>query len=424
MTATRIEIGDGVSAWLDDVPLTGGAVWVVTSDGLRTWGHPEIVLPVLAHPQLDRAATARTLGQVIGAIAQAARSGSRVDAGGVTRFGGAVLGFDGVAYLPPTPIGAMHLPPTSLVGLFAASGELDGIERFGARRFASLIARQTRMYPYPPWTDLTRPRLAVGTWPSVLANMPAANLPGATVTQEGGALHFRLGRGRSGAMLRAMLPRLPAATPPTFTLHAVSPTADACLVWAPGQQEAAAVAPPGSRGERVGGCFLGLANQQAANASQVVEDGFAYFLRDADYARVRGALEGGTDLVIHGARRGDDLYVTWVDDGGAAQPPAAPRARVQLVSVQLLVEPKDGGTAVAQYLKALTAAVDRTLPSMGTAYEVMIEVRSTARPAVRIATRPVTPPDDAMQRCYDELDAVPFPRVGELAFQAHLVVDG
>ncbi|MBA2544019.1 MAG: hypothetical protein H0V17_30530 [Deltaproteobacteria bacterium] len=421
MTATRIDIADGVVAWLDDVEVSNAIVWVLSSDGLRAFDHPELVLPVRAHPQLDRDATARTLAQVIGAITRAAQSGQRVAAGGTTRFGGQVLGFDGVCYMPATPIGAFHAPASSLIGIFVAADELDGVEQFGARRLASVLARQTRYFPYPPWTDPARERFAIGRWPSVLGDMPHVGLPGATITQEGGALHFRLGRVQSAAILRNVLPQVPPTTPLTFALHAVSATADGCLVWAPEQQAPEGVAPPGSRGERLGGCFLATANQQAANGSQIVEDGFAYFLRDPDYTNLRAAWEAQRDITIRGDRAGDDLIVTWVDEV-AAEAPQQP-GRVRIVSVQLTVEPQDGSAGVASYIKALAAVVERALPSYGTAYEMMIEVKPLA--PITLGTRPISPPQDAMERCLAELHAVPMPRVtGELGFQLHLSIDG
>jgi len=202
-------------------------------------------------------------------------------------------------------------------------------------------------------------------------------------------------------------------------LNAVSATADACLVWAPDQQAAEAVAPPGSQGERLGGCFLATANQQPANGSQIVEDGFAYFVRDADYANLRAAWEAQTDVVIRGDRAGDDLIVTWVDD---AAPAAKQTGRVRIVAVQLLVEPQDGGANVAAYVKALASVVERVLPHLGTAYEMLIEVKP--RVPITLATRPVSPPEAALQSCLAELHAVPAARVtGELGFQVHLAID-
>lgn len=412
MAATQVEIADGVIGWLDDVALEGAAIWVMTSDGLRAFGHPELVLPVRAHPQIDRAATASTLAQVLGAVARAAQQGQRVAAGGTTRFGGPVLGFDGVCYVPSAPIGAQHIPNSSLVGLFASAEELAGVEQFGARRFASRLARQTRQFPYPTWTDVARPRIANG--PSVLADMPRVGVPGATITQESGALQLRLSRGTAGAMLSRVLPQLPRDVPPTLALHGVAASADACLVWDANQQAPEAVAPPGSRGERLGGCFLATANQQPENRSQIVEDGFAYFLRDADFARLRAALEAQQDLAIHGTR-GDDLIVSWHDD---APPPPLAAGRVRLVSIQLLAEPKLAAKLVAAYAQALVAAVDRVLPPATAPYEMMIEVRP--RTSIKLATRPASPGQDILQRCLDELARVPSP--GELAFQAHLAI--
>lgn len=418
MTATKLEITDGVVAWLDDVPLSGATIWVLTSDGLGAFDHPEIVLPMLAHPQLDREATARTLGQVIGAIAGAARANQRVTIGGTTRFGGPVFGFDGVCYLPAAPIGPIHVPASNLIGLFASADELAGIARYGARRFSSLLAKRTNYFPYPPWTDVARERLAFDRWPTVVADMPHVTLPGATITQENGALHLRLERTHAAAALRSMLPSLPRETPPTFTLNAIAPTADACLVWQPDQQSPEAVAPAGSRGERLGGCFFATANQQPANGSQIVEDGFAYFLRDADFAQLRAAWETQTDLAIRGDRPGDDLIVTWIDEAVAAP---APAGRVRIVSVQLLVEPADGGPAVATYIKALAAVVERVLATFATPIEMLVEVQPRA--PIKLATRPIAPPEQAMTALLAELHAVPRPQVtGELGFQMHLSV--
>lgn len=420
MTATRIEVGDGVTAWLDDVAIGDRTIWVVTSNGLQALQHPELVLPISAHPQLERETTARTLAQLIGAIARAAKQGQRVSAGGTTRFGSQLLGFDGVVYLPAAPIGAQHVPDSSLIGIFAAAVELDGIGVFGARRFASLLARQTCYFPYPPWTDAVRPRFALGQWPSVVADMPCVGLPGASITQENGALHFRLGRVHTAAVLRNVMPQLPPPTPPTFTLHGLASTADSCLVWEPDQQGAQAVAPPGSRGERMGGCFLATANQQPANGSQIVEDGFAYYLRDPDYAQFRAALESQTDIMLRGARPGDDLIVTWVDEQAVPQLSAS---RVRIVGVQLLVEPKDGGAAVAAYIKTLASVVDRAMPQLGSPYEMLVEVKPRA--PITIATRPTSPPQDVMQRCLAELGSIPVPQInGELGFQLHLAIDG
>lgn len=419
MPATRLDIANGVTAWLDDVGVANRVIWVLSSDGLRAFGHPEVVFPVAAHPQLDREATARTLAQVLGAIARAAQAGQSVAAGGTTRFGAPVLGFDGVVYLPATPIGAQHIPDTKLIGIFAAAAELDGVGVFGARRFAGQLARQTQYFPYPPWTDVARQRFAIAQWPSVVSNMPYLALVGATIMRENGALQFRLGRVQAGTVLRNVMPQLPPGTPPTFTLHAIAPNANACLVWAPNQQAAEAVAPPGSAGERMGGCFLATANQQPANGSQIVEDGFAYFMRDPDYATFRAALEAQTDVAIRGAQPGDDLIVTWVDDGAAA---AQPVGRVRIVGVQLLVEPTDGGAAVAAYIKTLASVVERVMPSLGSTFEMLVEVKP--RTPITIATRPASPPQDAMQRCLAELGAVPVPRItGELGFQLHLSID-
>jgi hypothetical protein len=422
--ATRLEVLDGVTAWLTDDTASGDvACWTVRSDGLRPLGHPEVAFPIRVTAGLDRTTVANTLVSLLRAISRVAATGQRVTAGGVTRLGQPMFGFDGVFYVPAQSIGDRHVPSSTLFGIFASADELAGVERFGARRLCSLLARQTRYFPYPPWSDPARERIAFSTWATVLAQMPVVGLPGATVMQQSGALHLRLGRTHSAPILRAALAQL-ADTPPTFALHEVDARADACLVWSPGQQEAAAVAPPNASGERLGGCFLATANQQADNASQIVEDGFAYFLRDADDARLRAAWLAGDDVVIRGtARSGDDLIVTWHDD---VETPASPN-RVRLVTVQLLAEPAaTDASIVAAYIRALQTEAARTLPVLSAAYEVLALVWVEPANPVRIelATRPFTPPADGMQTCLAALHAVAAPQVtSKLGFEAHLSVE-
>jgi hypothetical protein len=425
--ATRLEVTEGVTGWLSEVAVHvgGGEItcWVASSDGLRTFAHPELAFAVRAVPQLDRAGAANVFAGMLGALARAAASGQRVTTGGMTRFGRPVFGFDGVVYMPSQSIAALHFPDTTLLGVFASADELTCVERFGARRLACLLARQTGYYPMPPWSDPGRPRFPLASWPSVLAEMPVVRLAGASVVKADG-LHLRLSRARCAPILHAVMPQL-GDTPPTFVMHEVHPQADACLVWDPSQQEPSAVAPPGSRGERLGGCFLAFANEQPDNASQLVEDGFAYFLRDADYARVRSAWLSGEDVTIRGTASGDDLIVTWADDA-AASAPAVTGGPVRVAGVQLLVEPESSSVPeVAAYIRALEATAARTLPVVAEPYEVLarIWVSPGEPPQIQFATRPFAPPADALEASLAALHAVAAPRTStRFGFELHLAV--
>lgn len=283
---------------------------VVRSDGLRALGHRELAFPLGG--TLARAEDAHGLVPLLRAIAGAARQGQHVEAGGITRLGAPILGrFDGVVYARPSRLDGL-VAADGLIGLFATRAELDAVERFGLRRWLSRRARASCYYPYPPWTEPSQPSCAEpGDAQSMLEQVPRFGTMGASVTRV-----MRAGTAFTELRLDARADLSPLRSAPAnaamaLLVNEVDPDADGCLVWSAGQQAPAGVAPPGSRGLQLGGCFLLLVPEQPQNASQLLEDGVTYFLRDEDAARVREALVERRDVDVRGAAAGDDLLVRW-----------------------------------------------------------------------------------------------------------------
>lgn len=395
-----------------DVPTPAGPMscWVVVSEGLEALAHPELVFP------LRRSAPSfEPLVEVIGAIASAARAGHSVTTGGVTRFGSPVLGFDGVFYARPTPIGALHVPHSRLLGLFATHAELDAVEAFGARRVLSRFADATRVYPYPPFTDPERARVSFDG-PSVLADMPRIGIPGARVTHADDTIHLTLDRKQAHALQNA-LSQAPPHVPLTLLMHEVARDADACLTWQPGQTEAAAVS-RGQSASRIGGCFLAFANEQPAERGQIVEDGFAYFVRNEIWAKLRDAWAAGRDLHVPSAPGELDLRVSWDE----VDVPEALRERVSLAHVQLLREAQGiEAHAMAAYFKQIHESARQRLPSDAEAYEVLLTVmlEPGTRPQFQFQARPKPPPQEAASAWHEALCAIEPPPVAS-SFHAQL----
>ncbi len=291
---------------------------VLVTDGLRVLGHRELAFAFAGQ------ATLEPLVPLLRAIASAAEQGMGVQVGGVTRlggllpFGGPAPGFQGVVYARPSAMDGL-IDAEGLVALLATSAELDMVEAFGLRRVLSRLAQTHCYYPYPPWSDPARARLsAMHDEGSMLHQIARLAVVGATVTRASSVevagatlIELRLSRARSASLLQ-QLASLPRNAALTLLMNEVDPNADGCLVWCAGQTGPSAVAPPNSAGVQLGGCHLTFVPEQADNASQLLEDGYAYFLRDADWAVVRDALMGGQDLQVRGAAAGDDLFVRWL----------------------------------------------------------------------------------------------------------------
>jgi hypothetical protein len=244
---------------------------------------------------VQRGQTPDFLLRPIQIIYDLARAGRLVDSGGHTSLTLAdaqqKVGIPfNMLYLHPVPLAGIPLPEQALTVRLMHPEELKAYQTFGAMRLMSSWANHWRYFPYPPWSELPTPGIAIPPryQASILNKVPRFNLTCSTTCLEGNEVVWRL-QSQAGAPLAENLPKLPPDQPmaflPGFDLHS-----DACLAWVPEQNQIMMNLPPGSQQSRVAGCFLLFVPGQQTVTVKIVEDGFAIMLPTADWIRVREAL--------------------------------------------------------------------------------------------------------------------------------------
>jgi hypothetical protein len=309
MTASRsLDVAAAVTADVYAHELGPVACFSYVTRGLAASGQAELVLtlPRPADATLDRASDAPL--PLLRAIAGFAARGQLVGDGGFTELGATGLfgrpALRGIAYQRAWPMTGVDLPDGALSMIVLVDHEIDAVKAYGATRVLARLGRAQRFFPTAVWCDPDRAALATADEPTLLAQVGRAKLPGVSVVMTGDRIAVRLPRAVD----------VPALPPPDIAialLASLDRAADACLVWSPGQQAPEAITPPGSRGACLSGCFALFAPQQAADAFEVFEDGFALRLTDRSWAVVRDALAHHGDAVV-AAPDGKRLAVEWV----------------------------------------------------------------------------------------------------------------
>jgi hypothetical protein len=282
------------------------------SEGLREHGQREIVFSLVRPPGTGVEDAAREPLQLLAAIARLAREGRLVDEGGCTEVGPAGLfghpALRGVVYQAARPLDGVDVPGGALAAVALVAPEMDTARRFGALRVLARLGRAHRFFPTAVWCDPGRAPAMAAEAGSVLERVASAQVPGVSVVTSEDRVTLRVARSAQETLARG-LATLPAEVPLAL-LTSLDPDADGCLVWSPGQNAPEAISAPGGRGARLSGCFALFASQQAADAVNPFEDGFAILLTAASWARVRQALAQGRPLEIPGSR---SFGVEWVD---------------------------------------------------------------------------------------------------------------
>ena len=108
--------------------------------------------------------------------------------------------------------------------------------------------------------------------------------------------------------MQKFLAQVPPSTPLALRTQ-IDPRANACLVWpAPNTTDSLAITPPNSDGSRKTGAFVLFVPEQSSNSIRPVEDGFAFFLTDSDWKKVREALQFGSDIHIATTGQGGGTF--------------------------------------------------------------------------------------------------------------------
>ncbi len=391
------------------------------TEGLRAFGQDEVVFTLVRPPDAGIERAPHDPLHFLRAIANLATQGQLVSAGGFTEVGAqGLLGrphIRGVAYERAWPMDGVTLPDGCLSAAALVAHEMDSVKRFGALRTLARLGRAYRFFPTAPWCDPDRgPMPPEGK--SILEGVASAYIPFVSVVRSAERITVRLARSAQARLSQGLPP--PEAALAFLTV--LDPSADGCLVWSPGQQAPEAISPPGSRGERLSGCFALFVPQQASDGGNPFEDGFAITLTDASWGRVRQALVSATPLAIA------NVAIEWFD---VVAPRAAPIPPVSEMQMQIRepqpdIDARIGMQALVGYADAIERTVQQHFAGQtgqGAVLELDVLLAAGRPPALRVSCFPELAAAAALPMRLASIQAPPL-RMGEIAFRGTFALFG
>ncbi|UQA61825.1 hypothetical protein [Polyangium aurulentum] len=453
--------------------------WSYVSDGLWALGQKEIVFTVRRRKGEPKGAYPRDLLRIHGLVHELAGEGRLVDVGDTSSFRGAgLLGrsdFLGVLYTQPQLLPGVHIEAPWLQALILTEGEHAVAQQFGVVRLMATLGKRYRYFPTAPWVDRDRSELCSpdDMKASFLAKVPRQCLYAASVRQESRKAsaeeeHERQGgivdrtitlseqrvvlrlRPGAAARLKKAMADLPADAAIAL-LVGPDPSSSACLAWEPGQEQPSAITAPGVMGECIAGNFIVFVPAQEEDGAMPIEDGFAVFLRDETWQRIREALNGGRPFSL--AAAGEEklgLEIVWAPEldpdfadpveshmpgGGAAfgghvasSEPVYMKS-IALLTVTSVLERRVESMPLSEYMKAIMAAVTSHLDGApagpGQDLALQCEVRPDGGRAFEMAIRP-GPAGGPLEGLRERLMELPPPPVvfGPIRFQLNIQLWG
>ncbi len=294
---------------------SAGSFLSAVTHGLHKQKQHEIVVSLRLAPSDDLAEQARDLIRFFATVHDWARQGRRVDAGELTQFGARGLfgqSDNGLLYVTARPISGVELPARALAAVLVDRAEARLAMDCGVYRVLSRLGEQHRHFPHPTWSDLHRSSVATPRESeSLLAKVRRARTRAASFLVQGKRVRILLSR-EVRTDLRSSVASLPAGAPFAL-LTAPADSANAVLVWHPGQKEPKAITPDGSDGSRLSGCCLLIASGGQKDQARLLEDGYSLLFSHETWARVSAALFAAKPLTV---RLSDDivLELEWQSD--------------------------------------------------------------------------------------------------------------
>jgi hypothetical protein len=283
------------------------------TEGLRASRQKELVFTLVRHAQGLEHAPREPLA-LLRAVADLAAHGRLVGAGAYTELGATGLlgrpSIRGVAYQTAWPMEGVALPEGCLAAIVLVGHELDTAKRFGTLRVLSRLGRIHGFFPTAPWCDPDRSPAMPPESQTILDGVACGYFEGVSAVMEGDRIALRIDRSAYDSLARSLPGLAPQAALALQT--ALDPSADACLVWSPGQHGSEAITPPESHASRPSGCFVLMVPEQAYDGGNPFEDGFAMMLTDASWAAVREALLAGAPITVAASQGGVKAFsIEW-----------------------------------------------------------------------------------------------------------------
>ena len=263
-----------------------GAIPCITyvTEGLKPLGQKEMALTISGHGAGEEPPPEPLyFFQTVYSLTEKGRT---VDVGGVTQLDRDLFpGKPAVIYGPPRMIKGIDIPTDALTLVLVTAREIEVANAFGQLRLLALLGKAHRYFPFPVWTDIQREELpqVAGMKNSILASMPRIGSLKAYVAKEGNRVKFYP---HSAYVFPGEAP----PDGPFAFLTRLSPGADSCLVWAPGQKGPEAISGLERTADKLGGCFLIVSHTPEKNIGGMIEDGFYFIFDDENWQAFKSAL--------------------------------------------------------------------------------------------------------------------------------------
>lgn len=229
-----------------------------------------------------------------------ARDKQVVDAGGFTQFGQRALfgrPRSGLVYADARPLEGVELPPRALAAILVDAEEVRLAMDHGSYRVLTRIGQQQRHFPFPTWSELERPSVATAReGESLLAKVRRTHARSVSFVVERRCLRILLAPAVLGSLARG-LATLPAGAPFAL-LTKPADSANAILVWQPGQSERTGISPEGSDLSRMSGNCLLIVPGGQDDETRCVEDGYSLLFSTESWNQVLTALAGRAPLKL------------------------------------------------------------------------------------------------------------------------------
>lgn len=397
--------------------------WLITSEGFAAQGHPEVVL--LLDAAADEAQPPEEALGIFEHMQLEASRGRWLSVGDVVDFGGSILG-DHVAFTlisPRLPSG-LEVERDTLQMVLLKGAESELLKGCGEARFLACWSAARAVWPGVLWSSREREPLDVDGMAeqSLMALLPRLRLPEASTMLADGALTLRLPRSARAHFARGLDV---AGAVALLTDHDTS--ADACLVWKPGEPGSHLSVDAGTANARLTGSFVAIIGNQESNGARLHEDGFVLMCRQDTWERILKALAEGDDLDVEGESQLMPLHIRWEEDRPA--PIVVPLAEgASWISAWLDGDaPSADAPDLLAWLTALGQRSDRHLAQhidehSGFALLLNIDVHADGV-RVRCATEPEYMPFAWLDGLATELASAPAPK-GQYHVQLALDIEG
>ena len=281
-------------------PLVGGVPErfdVVVTDGLERFGQTELAFG-FRRGQVDLTATTRRLHGALLALGPRAQAGQPAAACGYTAFGpnspSLIPDTDlrGLLYLPGE-IPGLHWASSCLPAVIVPAGDALLAQHTSFLRVAARMGNHERYFPFPFWTDPTRPPVfRDGDESSLLARVPRLGLTGFHATRRPGGVRLVVSGTAARELADAVRAHGLAKSPaPLCLLSSIDPNWRRIMVWEPGQTEPAAITDdPDASDDGVGLHFVLMVPGEEASSARLIEEGMGLRVGSSDWGALVGAL--------------------------------------------------------------------------------------------------------------------------------------